>query len=322
MEIITKYLKETLGITAGYNKLNPVMLSKLPFYITKEYEFGTIELFNRQVIVMKVKGEFTVEKLYNQAANVKRIFNKLVLIEIPAVEAYQRQRLIDKRVSFVMPGKQIFFPDLMISLQEYGLRKIEDEMPDEMYPAAQYILLYHLLVKPVVGLNFANIAKELCLYPMAVTRAAYYLHNIKICKIEGTKDKTLKFNKAGKELWLMAESRMVSPVKKGLFYSGYSLDKNVRKANINALAYYTNLNDDPVEYYAMRPGYSRFIGGANLKPVGKLEGNIFIEEWKYDPALLTKTDYVDPLSLYLCFRENRDERIEAALDELINKIKW
>jgi hypothetical protein len=322
MEKITKYLKEVLGVTAGYKKLPDNLLGKMPFYLKSSYEFGAIEIFNHQVIVMKVKDGVKVNTLHIHLEKVKMIFEKPVIAEIPSVEAYQRQRLINKHVPFIIPGKQLFLPDLMISLKEYGNQGVEDYTPVEMPPAAQLILLYHLQIKPLEGYNFGGIAKETRLYPMAVTRAAYFLHINEICRIEGTKDKTLRFTKSGRELWIIAEPKMVNPVKKDQYYSGYTLDKNLKKSNINALSHYTDLNDDPVEYYAMRPGYGKFIGVANLRPAGKIEGNIFIEEWKYDPGLLTKTDYIDPLSLYLCFRENKNERIEGAIEDLINNIKW
>src|SRR4030042_4217705 len=104
----------------------------------------------------------------------------------------------------------------------------------------------------------------------------------------------------------MAEPKMANPISKTQFYTGYTLHQSLKKTNINALAHYTELNDEHVDYLAMRPGFGKFIEGVNLKPIDPLEGNVCIEEWKYDPEILTKTEYVDPLSLYLCFRENKN----------------
>ena len=157
---------------------------------------------------------------------------------------------------------------------------------------------------------------------MTITRAAFYFQNSGLCRIEGTKEKFLKFDKTKHELWDIAEPKMSNPINKIQYYTGYTMDKNLKKTNINALAHYTDLNDEQVEFFAMRPSYGRFIGGVNLKPIDPMEGNVCIEEWKYDPALLTKTEYIDPLSLYLCFRENKNERIEMALGKLIEKFPW
>lgn len=47
-----------------------------------------------------------------------------------------------------------------------------------------------------------------------------------------------------------------------------------------------------------------------------------VEIWTYDPALFSVDGYVDPLSLYLSLRNHVDERIEAALEEMIGGLKW
>jgi hypothetical protein len=48
-----------------------------------------------------------------------------------------------------------------------------------------------------------------------------------------------------------------------------------------------------------------------------------IELWRYEPALLSKDGKsVDPLSLYLSMRGTSDERVEAALANLLKGIQW
>jgi len=57
------------------------------------------------------------------------------------------------------------------------------------------------------------------------------------------------------------------------------------------------------------------------------EGKYCLEVWKYNPEILVKRLHndmkvVDPLSLYLSFKENTDERIEMALEQIIKKYIW
>jgi hypothetical protein len=160
---------------------------------------------------------------------------------------------------------------------------------------------------------------------MTITRAAYYLHNVGLCKIEGTKDKFLHFDLPKKELWERAEPLMSSPVKQFKYYSGSvfpEVFKGFLHSNISALSHYSDINPEPVEYYAAKTRYTDFTLGDHLKYSGQLEGNICIEEWKYDPSMLSIDGNVDPLSLYLCFREDKNERIEMALEQLIESVKW
>ena len=322
MNEVVNYINEVLGIRVNYKKVTPGELKKLPFFLAKAYDFGEVKLFNQQIILLIVKDNFTTDSLKNHLTRVQKDLDTVVVAVIPSVDAYKRSRLIEKKVPFIVPGKQMYMPDLMISLKEFGNTRSEDRQPTNMQPAAQLILLYHLQVEPLEGLNLGTIAEKLRYNPMTITRAAFYFQNTGLCRIEGTKEKFLKFDKTKRELWDIVEPKMSNPINKVQYYTGYTIDKNLKKTNINALAHYTDLNDEQVEFFAMRPGYGRIIGGVNLKPIDPMEGNVCIEEWKYDPALLTKTEYIDPLSLYLCFRENKNERIEMASEKLIEKFPW
>ncbi len=322
MNEVVNYINEVLGTRVTYKKIAPEKLKNLPFFLANGYDFGEIRLYNQKIVLLSVKDDFTTEVLRTHIDNVQKKLNAIVVAVIPPVDAYKRLRLIEKRVPFIIPGKQMYMPDLLISLKEYGNTRVDNQQPATMQPAAQLILLYHLQVETLEGLNLGMIAERLRYNPMTVTRAAFYFHNTGLCKIEGTKEKFLNFEKTKRELWDIAEPKMTNPINKTQFYTGYTLDQNLKKANISALAYYTELNDEQVEFFAMPPGYGRFIGGVNLKPIDPMEGNVCIEEWKYDPALLTKTEYIDSLSLYLCFRENKNERIEMALEKLIEKFPW
>lgn len=322
MNEVINYINEVLGIKVNYKKVAPEKLRKLPFFLAKGYDFGEIELFNQRIVLMLLKDDFTTDKLRTHILKVQNDLDVIVVAVIPVVDSYKRLRLIEKNVQFIVPGKQMYMPDLLISLREYGNNRLEDQQPANMQPAAQLILLYHLQVEPLEGFNLGEIAKKLLYDPMTITRAAFYFQNTGLCRIEGTKEKFLKFDKTKHELWNIAEPKMSNPVNKIQYYTGYTLDKNLKKTNINALAHYTDINNDQLEFLAMRPGYGKFIIGANLKPIDPMEGNVCIEEWKYDPALLTQTEYIDPLSLYLCFRENKNERIEMAREKLIEQIRW
>jgi hypothetical protein len=320
MNDIIKYLKDALGIEAEINPLKADKLKNLPVYITGEYSIHQINLYDQDLLLVLVKGNFTTERLRKHLDIIGITFNKKTVAVLSQLEAYKRLRLIEKKIPFIIPGKQMYLPDLLIDLKEFAVRP--KQQPQVMQPATQLLLLYHLQVEPLEGFNFKSIAEKLHYDPATITRAAYYLHNTGLCTLQGSKDKTFHFENTDKELWEKAEPLMNNPVKRTLYYRGWVDDANLYKSNINALAHYSDLNDDVIEYYAVKSGYTRLMDGVNLKKTGPLEGNICIEEWKYNPSLLTQTEFVDPLSLYFCFRNNPDERIEMALNQIIKDIKW
>ena len=56
--------------------------------------------------------------------------------------------------------------------------------------------------------------------------------------------------------------------------------------------------------------------------MNKQHGDYRIEIWKYNPALLSKGEQVDRLSLYLSLKDSDDERVQKECDTLIDEMKW
>lgn len=64
---------------------------------------------------------------------------------------------------------------------------------------------------------------------------------------------------------------------------------------------------------------------ANLRIIPKASsdmGPVELEIWKYDPRLLSGNGQVDTLSLYLSLAGSDNERVEAALDALLENMPW
>ena len=47
-----------------------------------------------------------------------------------------------------------------------------------------------------------------------------------------------------------------------------------------------------------------------------------VEVWVYDPTLFADEGVVDRLSLFLSLKDIKDERVEAALEEMMEAVKW
>jgi hypothetical protein len=47
-----------------------------------------------------------------------------------------------------------------------------------------------------------------------------------------------------------------------------------------------------------------------------------LEIWSYSPRLFEKGDVVDRFSLYLSLQANDDERVESALEKMMEQITW
>lgn len=332
------YLSTNLGVATSAEYLRDVRLNELPLALISQYELYQIIILDRKFILATVNGSakegasmndmhavasalpVTVDQLSKHFDMINKVMGLPCILVTNSLEAYVRQRLIEKKIPFILPGKQMYLPHLMIELREFGTRP--QPQPTTMAPATQMLFLYHLQKESLEGMNFKGLADKFLLDGMTISRAAQYFNNTGLAEIEGTKDKYLKFSDSKQSLWEKALPYLISPVKHVGFFSGYTPEDGLRKTNISALAHYTSINAEQREYFACTSIKWNFLEGVNFQPSNALEANYCIEVWKYDPTCLSKDGCVDKLSLYLSLRHHQDERVQIALDELMNKVKW
>lgn len=323
MESVIKYVQETLGIATSIMRVKQEELNNLPFYILNIYEIWKTVMFNKEVFLLEkaTAEQLTPLQYKKQMILLEKKLNSPIIFVLTDMKAYDRNRLIQQKVNFIIKDKQIFFPQLLIDLKEY-LPRVQMNI-ENLQPAAQVIILYHLLKKPMDGLNYKQIAGLLGYSYLTISRAVENLVNLKLCTTAGTKEKTLVLKQGKKQLWEQAMPFMKPPIKRTLFINDELPEDLIFISDINALAYYTDLNNDNLKHYAINhTEFLRLEKEGLIKQTSQYDGDYKIELWRYDPNSLTDTNYVDPLSLYLTYKETTDERVEMALEQIIEQIQW
>jgi len=315
---IENYLKNTIGIDVTIETLLPNKQKVLPFFILQTYSLYITKLFKHQVIFLEKKDNenLTPDQYLKQTALVENAYDLPVVLILNQLEAYKRKRLIEKQIAFIVPDKQMFIPQLFIDFKEF--RNTVKKRGSKLLPAAQCLLFYHLLKEDLNEINLKTIAEKLNYAPMSITRAVKDFKEKKICATKGRKEKTIVFEKKNQELWQTTLPYLQNPIKKKIFTDNYH-DLYI-KSGINALTFYTNIADEENNCFAISTddfNYLRKKGKINLLQKG--EGKICLEVWKYPPVLLAQNNIVDPLSLYLIFKENDDERIQMEIEPLVNR---
>src|SRR5690554_3533125 len=144
----------------------------LPFYLQSPYTYYCTELFDQACLLMlsqTPEGETpAVVRKHRQAAN--RYFNGDVLYVIEAVSSYNRKRLIEQRVPFLVPGNQLYLPAMGVDLREY-FRPGKQSEPRRLGAPAQAIVLREILLRDCTGLPAKDLANRLGYSPMTITRA-------------------------------------------------------------------------------------------------------------------------------------------------------
>ena len=287
------------------------------------YKFYDGEFHGMPLLFAEPKGKVAAPRsLSVTASNLSSLFQRPTVFLLPACPAYERQRLIDKDVYFVVSDKYVHLPMLLANER---IRKTKQAKA--LTPVAQYLLLYHLQIESIEGLAARDIENKMPYSYASITLGVTCLEDLGLCQkvLDGAKRKAIHFVRMGKELWEQARPFLVNPVEERIYCDELLTEEHFTTCGINALAHYTWLNPDPERIIMMTVKQLRDYraAGVIVRP-NEFDGNIIIEAWKYPPVtnIGTETEWVDRLSLAISLREDADPRVEGEVERLINEIEW
>jgi hypothetical protein len=319
MQNTITYLEETLGVEIIINTLKEVQLKNLPLFIRQLYNFYQVQLFGRNLIFLEGKSRepATVSNLKKHANAIERVLDCPVVFIFPFLQAYNRKRLIQKQVGFIVPGKQMFIPRLFIDFREFGYSVTAGK--EKLLPAAQCILFYHMLIENLEIWPLKTIAKKVNYTTATITRAVQALIDKGIAdKTILNKEVRIRFRGNNDDLWKKALPVLQNPIKKIYVLEEASNQDILYQSSYNALTTYTNLTENKKKFYAIAANDFQVLKmNKDIRIVRANEGEMHLEVWKYDPGILTHTRIIDPLSLYLTLIDEKDERIEMELEKMI-----
>ncbi len=326
MREIEDYISHNFGLRAIERTLDKDQLRKLPLYLRGAFELSGGEIESRPVLWARPLGEgVTPNGLLLQKEQLTTYFHRHVIFVFERLDSWLRKRLIEKRVGFIQIGKQVFVPELLLELSDLPSREpLPDAAEHPGFPA-QAAILCHLLRTPLDGRSFQQIALILNYSPMTITRIARELQQFGLARLGGGKEKSIQFERSGKDLWLQAQPLLRSPIKESWYAYGPGVPVHVLEAGETALASYTRLAEGRVKQFAVGKEEFRSLKKLDQLPeLNSYQGNIKLEVWQYDPRIITGAEglTVDKLSLYLAMGENTDVRVRDALEEMINSIVW
>ena len=327
---LRNYLEINLGIQLEVIPVPKQELNRLPMFIGEIYTVYLVKLFNNDFLLIQYKDAdgFSISQLENHFNLLNQKLEKKLVLLVENLSSLNRTRLIEKGISFVVPGKQMFLLDLGIDLREINQNWRNKKKSEKLLPSAQVLLLYHLLRSSdqwnLESASFTQLALKFYYTKMAITKAVDNLVYYELCKVEGTKEKYVRFTGDKGQLWQEALPLLVNPVYKRIYVDEMPEGMHLLQSNESALPEYSDMNPSQQKYYAIEKGkYYDLQKNGQLKNPNEYEGMYCLELWKYNPAILTegitKQNNVDPLSLYLSLRDIHDERVETALKNITEK---
>lgn len=317
------YMRETLGITALLDHWEGSRA--LPIFMQDLYDCYTVCILDRHFILLvdRGTGENTPASICKHVSLIRDRWGEDVMYVNSAVTFYNRRRLIDYKVPFVIPGNQLYLPDVGLDLREH-FRKSRTKRRS-FSPATQVVILYALANHCYAPLTSGQFVEKLGYTPMTLSRAFDELEHagIGVGSVQG-RERVLHLENHGRTLWETALPFLRSPVQRSVPVRFPILEVPVLEAGLTALSRYSMIAAPSRPVLAVSADEWRTMkSSADVEELAYDEADAGrLEIWRYSPRLLSTTGTVDHLSLFLSLRDSKDERVEAALDEMLASLQW
>ncbi len=290
---------------------------KLPLYFKGLYQIDYATIGVQECLLISPKGELgPISAIVKHIARIKEEWNGPIALELARITRQRRQSLLAEKIPFVVPAKQLFLPFMGALLQERfdSERTLANE---QLQPSAQ-VLLFHFIYGNNAPLYINRLPERFGLSAMTVTRAAEQLTKAGLLNVhkDGVK-KVLTCELTQKALYQKAHPMLINPVRKRFFIDNAELPNGSFLAGESALAQLTMLGAPSVAVYGLAKSEKFASQTTQLIDSDK---QCQIELWRYNPTVLSGEQCADALSLALSLAQLQDERVEIAIEEILDKV--
>lgn len=324
---VLRYLHDVLGIDAP--DVKPwARASELPYFLRDAFQFSALELLGQPVVlaIARADAKQSLSEVRTWLDKVKAVAGQPAVYVTDALASYDRRRLIAQKVPFIVPGNQLYLPDLGLDLREY-FRQRAPAAEAALSPSAQAMLITALLRQPwQAQWQPSKAAAALGYTPMTLSRVVKELTATGLATAYAVgRSRWLRMDLPPEQVWERAKPALRTPVKRTVWVDAQGTVANPprRIAGLSALARYSMLSEPKWPVYALTAADWKTATDAGVRELPEPEaGAQEWQLWSYSPALMPDAATVDPLSLTLSLQENADERIQLALDELKGQLPW
>ena len=323
LQKIRDYLQESLGVSVRPANWPS---GRLPLFLREAYAFSQAEVMGQPCLFMvdRGTGEPAPAMVRKHMDQVRGKWDGEIIYVRGQLAAYQRKRLIEQKVPFLVPGNQMYLPMLGIDLREH-FRTLRTT-PPACGPATQAFVL-HTLLRGQEGETFTpgDVAKRLSYTKMTMSRTFDELESHQIAEVSRRgRERCLTFVATRRELWDKARPFMRSPVKQRRHIRWHGSRRPGIVAGLSALAQYTLLAAPGNVVIAMSSKDWKELPRRTVEGHVDLDDPeaVAVEIWSYNPQLLATDDVVDRFSLFLSLQDREDERVEQALEQLLEAVAW
>lgn len=291
--------------------------ASLPYYMTAGYEFKKAVIDGCPCLMLYAKEELpTLPAIKKQIARLQQLEAVPVVICVRTMSAFRRKSMIENKIPFVVLEKQVYLPFMGTFLQA---KEDKTEKPIEHFMISSQLLCLLYLYQNEKKLYLSEAVKKLPYSAMTMTRAARQLEQSGIFQVEKEGvNKILTCEDTGSSLYKRMMTYMSSPVVKKGYLAKEHLSEEMVIAGTSALAEKSMLNRERVMDYAvfLEKQEADYLSDELIDP----EKQILVEVWQYNPKLFARDGVADPVSVALSLREEKDERVEDTVEEMLENL--
>lgn len=312
---IKDYLQNSFGWNVGFESFDSHK-GKLPYALLGAAEYAMIKCqdFNGVAIAPKSEDDFRMTR--NLVGTVERKIGMPTILILEHLDSYQRRVLIDSRINFIVPDKQLYLPTFGILMQERSLG-VRQSSQEKLSAVAVAVIILQLAKGTLNGKSVSQVAEimgySIKTLSLAVNELAQ--HGLIALRQEGRK-KLLDFTLLPKQMWDKIYPMAESPIERRMFTADKEMAAEIGiRASDSALSEVSMLIPPIQEVYAV---YAR---NPRLKELdlNVSDGSAIIEIWKTDPSLSAEGGNADIFSLALTYKEDDDPRVRKELEKIINE---
>lgn len=288
--------------------------SILPLYIVSNYQFYTAYIENICcIVIIPIEELPALPSLKKQIQKIRVIDDVPVVLYSKTISFYRRKSLLENHIPFIT-DKQTFLPFIgTLLVDEKEPEKIKDKF---VYSTQLLFLAYMYNHEKKVYVS--DLSKSLPFSAMTLSRAVKQLEMTDLFLVykDGV-NKVIESKYSHKELFERIQHYLLTPVRQVGYMDQSLVTDYMVLAGETALSEMSMLNPSRLRTYAV---YEKDFDKTQL--IDELidpEVQVKVEIWAYDPQLFTHTNIADTLSIVLSLKENKDERIEEVLEDILEK---
>jgi DNA-binding MarR family transcriptional regulator len=320
------YLGAAFDINVQLKRMTP---QNLPHFLVDRYLFWEAELLGHCVLFMqpKERGKDNGDITKHQLLLRKQKPDRPVILLLEDLPPALRTKLIARKVAFLYPKHQIYVPELVLALSERS-SKPKPLPPEQLSPTAQLIIIAALHDMDIDSASLGELSNRFDLALMSVSRAFDELEELElIATFRQSRQRRLRLRVEGGDLWEAAKKRLSSPVRKCRTVrtpTGRLASDKFVLAGLSALSNYTMLAPPRIDRLAVAAiSWKELVQEFQIEETWPGDDDaVEIETWRYDPRALNTHLIADRISLYLSVRDDPDERVALAAEQLLEPLGW